>query len=260
MKKILIVTGRELKSYFISPIAYVILGSFTLIIGWFYFNLVARFIQLTKIYELFRRPDILMRMNLNDMVIQPLFYNMTVILIIITPIMTMRLLAEEKNMHTDELILTSPISTWEIVLGKFFGAFIFFLVMVLFTGIFMIELFTYSNPKPEFGPVISAYLGIILMGSAFLSVGIFTSSITSNQLVAAVTSFLILLMFYVINIVSTSVSSKALGDVLNYVSLIKQFDDFTKGVIDIRNVVYYLSFITIGLFFSKLSLDSLRWR
>ena len=260
MRKILIVMGRELKGYFISPIAYVLLGAFTLIMGWFYFNLVARFIQLTKIYELFRRPDILMRMNLNDMVIQPLFYNMTVILIIITPIMTMRLLAEEKNLHTDELILTSPISTWQIVLGKFFGAFIFFLVMVLLTGIFMVELFTFSNPKPEVGPVISGYLGIILMGASFIAVGIFTSSITSNQLVAAVTSFLILLMFYVINIVSSSVSSKTLSDILDYLSLVKQFEDFGKGLIDLRNVVYYLSFITIGLFFSKLSLDSLRWR
>ena len=260
MRKILIVTGKELKSYFVSPIAYVLLGAFTLIMGWFYFNLVARFIQLSKIYELFRRPDILMRMNLNDMVIQPLFYNMTVILIIITPIMTMRLLAEEKNLHTDELILTSPISTWDIILGKFLGAFIFMFIMIALTGIFMFELFTYSNPHPEVGPVIAGYIGLFLMGASFLAVGIFSSSITSNQLVAAVVSFLILLMFYVINIVSSSVSSPTLGKVLNYLSLVNQFDDFVKGIIDLRNVIYYLSFITVGLFLSKLSLDSLRWR
>ncbi len=260
MRKIFIVAGKELKSYFISPVAYVVLGAFTLIMGWFYFNLVARFIQLSKIYELFRRPDILMRMNLNDMVIQPLFYNMTVILIILTPIVTMRLLAEEKNSYTDELILTSPISTWQIVLGKFLGAFIFFLIMVAITAIFMIELFAYSNPRPEFGPVVSGYLGIILMGASFLAVGIFTSSLTKNQIVAAVSSFLILLMFYVINIISPSVNSKTLSEILDYLSLIKQFEDFGKGLIDLRNVVYYLSFITIGLFFTKLSLDSLRWR
>ena len=100
MKKISSITAKELKSYFVSPVAYVVLGSFTLIMGWFFFNLVARFIQMAKIYEMMRRPDILMRMNLNDMVIQPLFYNMSIILIIMTPIITMRLLAEEKNAKT----------------------------------------------------------------------------------------------------------------------------------------------------------------
>ena len=260
MKGIWTVTVKELKSYFVSPVAYVVLGSFTLIMGWFFFNLIARFIQMAKIYEMMRRPDILMRMNLNDMVIQPLFYNMSIILIILTPIITMRLIAEEKNSQTDELLLTSPLSTGNIILGKFFGAIIFLVLILSIAALFVVEIFVYSNPHPELGPILSGFLGMFLMGSSFIAVGLFTSSLTNNQIVAAVSSFLILLMFYVINIISSSASSQSLSTVLNYLSLIKQFGDFGKGVIDIRNVVYYLSFITVGVFFSKLALDSLRWR
>jgi len=260
MKGIWSITVKEIKSYFVSPVAYVVLGSFTLIMGWFFFNLVARFTQMAKIYEMMKRPDILMRMNLNDMVVQPLFYNMSIILIILTPIITMRLIAEEKNSKTDELLLTSPISTADIVLGKFFGALIFFAIILGIAGLFIVELFVYSNPKPELATVLSGFFGMFLMGSSFMAIGLFTSSLTNNQIVAAVSSFLILLMFYVINIISSSAVSPTISTVLNYLSLIKQFEDFGKGVIDIRNIVYYLSFITVGVFFSKLALDSLRWR
>lgn len=257
MKNIYYIAAREMKSFFTSPIGYVVITFFLLLNGWIFFGLLNRFNFMSFIYMQMQNPQMLMQMNLNQQVIAPILGNMTIILVLTVPLITMRLFAEERKLRTDELLFTSPLKTGEIVLGKFVAAFLFLLVMIGLTGIYPAILFKYGNP--EAGPVISGYLGLVLLATCFVAVGLFTSSLTENQIVAAVSCFVVLLMFYLININSMSMSGTT-KDVLDYLSLIGHYEDFIKGVIDTKGVVYYVSFIAAGLFLTGVSLESRKWR
>ena len=195
--------------------------------------------------------------NLNDMVMTPLLYNMTIVLIIMVPLITMRLLAEERKLGTEELLLTLPLRTTEVVIGKFAASFLFYLIMLALTAIYPILLFVYGNP--ELGPILAGYLGLFLLGTSFIAVGIFASSLTENQIVAAVICFVVLLMFFIIGWPAQTVGS-TLGDVLAYLSLVEHFTDFSKGLIDTKHIAYYLTFILFCLFLTKRSFESLKWR
>jgi ABC-2 type transport system permease protein len=257
MKNTYFIAARELKSYFTSPIGYVVITFFLLLNGWIFFGLLNRFNFMSFIYMQMQNPQMLMQMNLNQQVLSPILQNMTIILVLTAPLITMRLFAEERKLRTDELLFTSPVSIGSIVLGKFLAAVAFLLVMIALTGAYPAILFAYGNP--EAGPVISGYLGLMLLATCFIAVGTFTSSLTENQIVAAVACFVVLLMFYLININSMSMSGTT-KDVLDYLSLIGHFEGFVKGVIDTKAVVYYISFITAGLFLTGVSLESRKWR
>ena len=257
MKNILAIAAKDIRSQFVSPIAYVVLTGYLLLAGWFFFNLLFRFNFLLQLYLSFRNPDAMQRLNLNEFVIAPLLHNLSVILVILIPVITMRSFAEEKKSGTYELLMTSPLSVTEIVLGKFFGAFAFVLIMVLLTGVFPLILVLYGNPEP--GIILSGYLGLLLLATAFVSVGLLTSSLTDNQIIAAVSCLVALLLLYVIAWPADNAGS-GMGALLKYASLTEHFGEMVKGVIDTRDLTYFISVIVFALFLTQRSVESLRWR
>jgi ABC-2 type transport system permease protein len=183
--------------------------------------------------------------------------NTTVVMLFLFPLITMRTYSEEKRSGTIELLLTSPVRDIEIILGKFFGALLLYAAMLAVTLIHMSVLFIYGSP--EWKPLLTGYLGLLLMGGSFLSVGLFISSLTKNQIVAAMATFAVFLLLWIINWMSSFVGPTAQA-VLSALSLTEHFDDFAKGIIDTKHLIYYLSFIAFGLFLTAKSVDSERWR
>lgn len=257
MKNILAIAAKDIRSQFVSPIAYVVLTGFLLLGGWFFFNLLARFSFLLQLYLSFRNPEAMEKLNLNDFVIAPLLHNLSVILVILVPVITMRSFAEEKRSGTYELLMTSPLTITQIVLGKFLGAFVFILVMVLLTGVYPLILVLYGNPEP--GVILSGLLGLLLLATSFVSVGLLTSSFTENQIIAAVSCLVTLLLLYVISWPAET-ASETMGAVLKYVSLTEHFGELVKGIINTRDLMYFGSVIVLALFLTQRSVESLRWR
>jgi ABC-2 type transport system permease protein len=178
-------------------------------------------------------------------------------MLFLLPIITMRTYSEEKRSGTIELLLTSPISDVEIILGKFFGALGLYCVMLLVTMIYVGVLFFFG--KPEVKPIVSAYLGLLLVGASFISIGLFISSLTKNQIVAAAGTFTFVLMLWIIDWFGDQ-AGPTTREIVSYLSITKHFEDFAKGVIDTKHIIYYLSFITLGLFLTAKSVDTERWR
>lgn len=257
MRNILAIAAKDIRAQFVSPIAYVVLTGFLLLGGWFFFNLLARFNFLLNLYTSFRNPEAMERLNLNEFVIAPLLHNLSVILVILVPVITMRSFAEEKRSGTYELLMTSPLTVTEIVLGKFLGAFAFVFIMLLLTGIYPLILVIYGNPEP--GVILSGFLGLLLLATAFVSVGLLTSSFTENQIIAAVSCLVGLLLLYVISWPADT-AGETLGALLKYVSLTEHFGEMVKGVIDTRDLMYFGSVIVLALFLTQRSVESLRWR
>ena len=259
MRNALAIASREIRSYFVSPVAYVVLTGFLLLAGWFFFNLLARFNYMLQIYAGMqqRAGGELERLNLNEFVISPLLHNLSVVLVILVPVITMRTFAEEKRLGTFELLLTSPIRVGEIVAGKFLGALAFVTMMLALTGIYPILLLIYGDP--ETGIMLSGYLGLFLIAASFVSIGMMTSSLTENQIIAAVSCLVALLLLYVINWPADT-STPTIGAILHYLSVTEHFGEFVKGVVDSRAIVYFLSLIAAALFLTHRSVESLRWR
>ncbi len=258
MRNVLTIIGKELRSYFVSPIAYVVLTGFLLLGGWFFFNLLSRFNFLLTLYSGFQSsPETLNRLNLNDFVISPLMSNLSIILVILVPMITMRGFAEEKKNGTYELLLTSPLHTGEIVLGKFFASFLFIFIMIALTGIYPAILLVYGNP--EVGVMLSGYLGLLFLATAFVAVGLLTSSFTENQIIAAVSGLVALLLLYIIGWPADT-AGDILGPLLRYLSVTEHFAEMVKGLIDTKDLVYFLTVIVLALFFTQRSVESVRWR
>jgi ABC-2 type transport system permease protein len=257
VRNVLAIAGKDIRSYFVSPIAYVVMTGFLLLGGWFFFNLLARFSLLLQLYSSARNPEVVERLNLNEFVIAPLLHNLSVVLVILVPVITMRAFAEEKKSGTYELLMTSPLSVSEIVLGKFLAAFVLVATMVLLTCVYAIILFVYGNP--ELGVILGGFFGLLLLATAFVSVGLLTSSLTENQIIAAVSCLVALLLLYVIAWPADT-AGEVMGAVLRYLSLTEHFSAMVKGVIDTKDVVYFLSVIVLALFLAHRSVESLRWR
>ncbi len=253
------IAGKEMRAFFVSPIAYVVLTGYVVLSGWFFFNLLVQFTRMISMYEMMRRPDLASRLNLNELVMLPLMYNMTIVLLLMVPLITMRLFSEEKKLRTDELLLTSPIAVNAIVLGKYLASLFFLVVLLGLTLIYPAILFHYGQPPPELGPIVAGYIGLFFLGAAFMAVGLFASSLTENQIVAAVICFVTLLLFFVIGWPAETVGATT-GKVLEYLSLIGHFTDFSKGLLDSQHVVYYITFVLFALFLTKRSIESTRWR
>jgi ABC-2 type transport system permease protein len=252
LRNILAIAGKEIRSYFMSPIAYIVIGFYALLFGYFFW------VMLT----LFERQSMQMmqfggNMNINQMLIAPVFMNAEVVLLFVLPLITMRTYAEEKRSGTIELLLTSPLTDWQIILGKFLGAMTLFAAMLAITLIHVAVLFLYG--QPEWKPVLTTYVGMLLMGGCFIALGLFISSLTKNQIVAAMITFAAFLMFWVINWMGSFVSTPTQA-VLAHLSIIDHFDDFAKGIVDTKHLIYYVSFIAFGLFLTARAVDSERWR
>src|SRR5215470_1403995 len=246
MRNVLTIVGKELRSYFVSPVAYVVLTGFLLLGGWFFFNLLSRFNLLLSLYmQMQQGGDAANRLNLNEYVIAPLMHNLAIVLVILVPMITMRAYAEEKKGGTYELLSTSPVRTGEIVLGKFLASFIFICIMIGLTGIYPAILMKFGNP--ETGVIISGYLGLILLATVFVAVGLLTSSLTENQIIAAVSGLVATLLLYIIGWPAET-AGNVLGPLLRYLSVTEHSADMVKGLIDTRGLIYFTSLILLALF------------
>jgi ABC-2 type transport system permease protein len=253
MGNILALAEKELRGYFVSPIAYVLLVFFALLFGYFYISSINFVVQLSMGQFGGGGPQVI---NINEFMIRPLFGNTAVVLLFMLPMLTMRSYAEEKRSGTMELLLTSPLTDFQIIMGKFLGAMALYSLMLSLTLIHIGILFWYG--EPEWAPVLSGYLGLLLMGGSFISIGLAISSMTKNQIVAGVSTFAVLLLFWIINWVGDA-SGTTTQSVLAYLSILEHFDDFSKGVIDTTHLTYYGSFITLGLVLTAKSMDTARW-
>lgn len=254
MRNFYAVLKRELYVYFSSPIAYVVVTIFLLISGYFFYSAFAYFSMVSM--QAMRMPGAA-GINVTDMVLNPTFANMSVVMLLMMPLLTMRIFAEEKKAGTLELILSYPIREAELLLGKFAACLVVFFIMLAFTWLYPLLLWLYA--EPDIGPVATGYLGLFLMGAAFIALGLMVSSLTENQIVAAVISFGAILMFWLIGWAETF-ASPVLGKVLSHVSLLEHFESFSKGMIDTRDVIYYINFNVLFLFMTMRSLESKRWR
>jgi ABC-2 type transport system permease protein len=252
MRNIWIIYRKELRSYFVSPIAYVLLTFFAVICGFFFWNMLGFFV--------IRSMEMQMSggmMNVNEEIIRPLFSNMRVIGLFFIPLITMRLFAEEKRTGTIELLATSPIRDVEVILGKWLAAVTLYAAMLAATALDLAFLFIYSHP--DWKPMLLGFLGLLLQAGGLLALGTLISTMTKNQIVAAVATFAVCLMLWVLDWVS-SYESSTWAQVLSYLSVTSHIESFAKGVLDLKDAVYYVSLIFLGLFLTTRAMESLRWR
>jgi ABC-2 type transport system permease protein len=255
MTNIWTIAKRELNAYFASPIAYIVLAMFALIFGFFFYASTAAFMNASLRAAASRGQA--GPMNLNDYIVRPLLGNASVIILFLMPMITMRLFAEEKRSGTIELLLTSPITDLEIIVGKWLAALMLYAGLLLISALNIAVLFAYG--QPDWRALLVGYLGLILMGASFLSIGAFLSSTTKNQIVAATLTFGAFLMLWVVEWVSFF-SFGPVATALAYLSITSHFESFSKGVLELKDVVYYVSMIFLGLFLTTRSMESLRWR
>ena len=231
------VAWKEIQVYFSSPTAYIVGMMFLALSGFFF----AR--------------------DLNDPFPQASLVNFfdgaTILLILIAPALTMRLMAEEQKLGTIELLLTSPVRDWEVIIGKYVASFVFLIATVSLTLYYTILLYVFASPDP--GPIYAGYLGLALYGGAALAIGLLCSTLTSNQIVAAVVAMGILLVMFFADLAADNIGGTA-STIISEISIRSHFEDFDRGIIDTKHVVYYLSVIAFFLFMSVRALESRRWR
>jgi ABC-2 type transport system permease protein len=233
---VMVFCKKELRSFFDSPIAYIVITIFLLITGWFFFS------------DLFL---------INQASMRNLFGIVPFIFMFFVPAVTMRLISEEKRSGTIEVLLTLPVRDHEIILGKFLAGLILICVAVVLTFVYT---FTLSGLGDlDFGSVVAGYIGLIFLGATYLSIGVFTSSLTQNQIVAFITSFVIIFALFMLDKVLMFMPG-FLVSFLEYLSVDYHFSNIARGVIDSRDVIYYLSIIFLFLFLAVRALESRKWR
>ncbi len=254
MRNIWTICRRELYAYFVSPIAWVLLTIFAFLSGAFTYLISAAFVRASLEGQMSGQT---FPMNVNEQVIAPLFSNMAVVGLFLIPLISMRLFAEEKRQGTIELLVTSPVHELEIIIGKWLSAVLMYgaLLVVLLADYSF--LFFYGNP--DWKPVATGFLGILLQGGCLLAFGTFISTLTRNQIVAGAIGFALALVLWILNW-TTSFGNSDTVQVLNYLSIVSHMDSFSRGVLDSKDLIYYLSMIFFGLFLTARSLESLRWR
>jgi ABC-2 type transport system permease protein len=256
MRNVLAIANKELRSYFAGPIAYIAIGLWALLYGYFFIAILQFFVrQSMQMGQMgMGGPQ---SMNVNQQLIRPLLQNVTIMILFVMPMVTMRTYSEEKRSGTIELLLTSPLSDFQIIMGKFLGAMALYALMLAVTTIHIALLFVYG--RPELRPILTAYLGLFLLGGCFISLGLLISSFTKNQIVAGMVTFAVFLLLWIITWIG-SFSGPTVDQLTQYLSIIDHLDDFSKGVLDTKHLIYYVSFITFGLFLTAKSVDSERWR
>jgi ABC-2 type transport system permease protein len=261
MKTVLAILQKELRSYFVSPIAYVVMTVFLVICGYFFYTIVSVFVERSMMMMMqsqqFGGPP--PAMDVPSLVSRNFFGVVSTVVLFMLPMITMATFADEKRRGTMELLLTSPITHVQVIVGKFLAAIAFFLIMLTPTLLYHIFVYAYSSPKMTFGPILSGYLGLLLLGGAIISLGIFISTLTENQIIAAAITFGAVLILWVIDLSARS-GGTVVKEIVSYLSILNHFEDFSKGVIDTSSLVVYGSFIFLGLFLTHRSIESLRWR
>ncbi len=252
MKNIAAIVGKEMRLYFASPIVYVMAAVFLLISDFLFYGQIS-------LYSIIRFQQNLSQMGIHQVIFQPSFMNMGIILLLMVPLLTMRLFSEEKKGRTLELLLTSPVSITEIVLGKFFAAFSVYLILLALT--LHVPLILAAVTTVPIKPLIASYLGLAMMGGVFVSFGLFASTLSENQIVAAVTSFGILIGLWLIRGGGdTGGEGAPMEAVVNFLSLVRHLDNMVRGLIDTRDISYFISLTVMGIFLSHRVVESTRWK
>ena len=256
MRNICTIAMREFSVYFTSPIAYCLLAIFALIFGYFFATGLAFFLDYSASAAAQGGMGV-PPMNVNQFVIEPSLGNMSIVLLFMVPVITMRLFAEEKRSGTIELLLTSPLKDYHIVIGKWMGALMLYGCMLLVAVVNISVLFIYTTP--DLKPLLVSLLGLLLMGGSMIALGTFLSTLTRNQIVAGAMTFGVLLLLWVLNWVS-SFESSTFSRICEYLAISPHYEQFSRGVIELKDLLYFLSAIALGLFLSKRSLEALRWK
>lgn len=255
MKKTIYIAFKELKQYFVSLNAYIVMAVFFSLSSFFFYNNLIGFS--TSVISASQNYQPLKGVNINNMVLQPLYGVMTIVLVLLIPLLTMRLISEEKKLKTIDFLYTVPISKWHIIFGKFFGALICYTVLLLLSFIYPLIASYYGTIALK--QLFSVYLGLLLAGTAFISIGLAASSLTKSQIIAAIISFGVLFMLWIIGWAASSTEGN-ISKLLNHLSLLNHFIDFHKGLVKFSNIIYYLIVIVFGLFLSHKILESEQWR
>ena len=253
--KIWAIFKKEMRLYFTSPVAWVVFTIFLLIAGYFFYSIFA-FFTLASMQSMMN-PQMGRDLNVTDSVMRPLFSNVSVILLLLLPLVTMRLFAEERRAGTIELLLTYPVRDGAVLAGKYLAAFALYAIMIALTLLYPLIVVYFA--RLEWGPILTGYLGLLLMGATFIAVGVFASSLTENQIVAAITTFGALLIFWILGW-SADYAGGTAGKVLQFLSILEHNDSFSKGVLDTKDVLYYLNFTLLALFLTLRSLEARRWK
>jgi ABC-2 type transport system permease protein len=260
MRSLYAVYRKEMGHYFVSPIAYVVIGVFLVVAGFFFNIYLAAVIRESFEQSLqsmqFGGPS---QFDVPGVVLRAYFGLLGTLLLFFLPMLTMGVYAEERKRGTMELLMTSPITDTQIVLGKFLASLSLFAIMLTPTAAYQIFMLLRSEPSPPWRTLLAGYLGLLLLGAALLALGSFLSSLTENQLIAAVLTFSAFLLLWVIDFGGRGTGT-TLGAILEYLSVIRHYEDFTRGVIDTSGLIFYASLISLGVFLTIRSLDSMRWR
>lgn len=238
MRNVWTITLRELKSFFVSPIAYVVSAAFLVLSGAL-FSLILNGSQ--------------------EASLRNTFTNVTFILVLLAPALTMKLVAEEQRMGTIELLLTAPVHDWQVIVGKYLGSLILFSVTLLAPTLYYALILNVFG-QPDLGPLASSYLGLLLLGGSFLAIGVLTSALTQNQVVAYIIGVVMLLLMWIADAAGRIIGSGAVANVLSYLAITGHYEDFLRGVVDTTHIVYPLSVIVVALFLATQILQTRRWR
>lgn len=259
------IAGRELRSYFVSPVAYVVLVLFAVLGGFFFVASVLSFDANVSQAQQFQAFDFLNQLNLNDHLLTPFYQIMWIVVLFLVPGLTMGLFASEKTNGTQELLMTSPITIWELVLGKYLAAAAMVTLLVLMLGAWTGILFLYGDPEPA--KTLSGLLGLWLIGLTYAAVGCFASSLTRNQLIAFFLALVLLLILWLLAVVAdlggaggAAAAGSGVSDLLRWLSSADHFEDLMKGLVDTRSLAYFGFMIGTFLLLTKASVESVRWR
>jgi ABC-2 type transport system permease protein len=259
------IAGRELRSYFVSPVAYVVLTLFAVLGGFFFVASVLSFDANVAQAQQFQAFDFLRDLNLNDHLIMPFYQIMWIVVLFLVPGLTMGLFASEKTNGTQELLMTSPITIWELVLGKYLAAAAMVTLLVVMLGVWTGILFLYG--EPELLKTLSGLLGLWLIGLAYAAVGCFASSVTRNQLIAFFLALVLLLILWLLSVVAdlggaggAAAAGGQVSDLMRWLSSADHFEDLLKGLVDTRALAYFGFVIGSFLLLTKAAVESVRWR
>jgi ABC-2 type transport system permease protein len=259
MRNSLAIARKELNIYFATPIAYVMFTLFVVIGSYFFLRLLGAYEQASMMYMRFNSPEMMNRLNFQDAIFRNLFGNLGVILIFIVPFLTMRLIAEEKRTRTIELLYTTPVNPGEIVLGKYLASIAILVCALALTLLYPgLVHFLAKDSGVEWRSVLMGYLGLFLLGASYMALGLFISSLTDSQVVAALITFVLLLMTWIIGWAANETEG-AMREVITYLASVSHLDSFSRGILEPKDLIYFLSIVILGLFATHRAVEAHRW-
>lgn len=264
MRNTIAIAGKETRIYLTTWTSYILAGAFLMVTAFFFYESVRQFLVMSQQYSMQQAEGMLEQMNLTDWVMAGVFHSVAFFFLFLLPILTMRLVAEERKTKTLELLLTAPVRPLEIVLGKYLGALLIMVLMLAVTVVFPLLLHIYGASGGDAAPVDwntvgAGYFGLFLLGAAFVAVGLFASAVTESQIIAVVVGWAILLMFYVIGVTAQGQEGPT-RELLEHLGLLNHLETFIQGIVSLKSVVYYLSLAFVGLFLTYRVIEAQRWR